>query len=316
MNFLLSCISTKHSLLKKHWANDEQTQTKTECPVTALGSMQKPKENQGGLLCLLDDSGQMQASIEMSMPAGMALSDDGVFVASIFGVHKVSYDLSAIEQNAISLPVFNMLHSLSRSRSGYLVASTGLDAILEFTPEGQLLWSWWATDHGFEQTPTSETRIIDKDADHRGIVYGTLAQTTHVNSAAELPDGMVLATLFHQGMVIAIDRASGDWQPLLEGLHHPHSVRVLNQNYITVADTGNGRALLVYIKDRKGTIATQLSADTNWLQDCSYDPQHDRWFLVDGKNSRVILRMGIAGDKELAQLNLNSEWRLYEVLPL
>ena len=79
MNFLLSCISTKHSLLKKHWANDEQTQTKTECPVTALGSMQKPKGS-GGLLCLLDDSGQMQASIEMSMPAGMALSDDGILL--------------------------------------------------------------------------------------------------------------------------------------------------------------------------------------------------------------------------------------------
>ena len=316
MNFLLSCISTKHSLLKKHWAKGVQKQSKTECPVTALGSMQKPKEDQGGLLCLLDDSGQVQASIEMSMPAGMALSDNGVFVVSIFGVHKVSSDLSNIEQNAVSLPVFNMLHSLSRSQSGYLVASTGLDAILEFTQEGQLLWNWWATDHGFEQTPTGESRIVDKDADHRGIIYGTLAQTTHVNSAAELPDGTVLATLFHQGMVIAIDRASGDWQPLLEGLNHPHSVRVLDQDYITVADTGNGRALLVHIKNRKGTIETQLFADTNWLQDCSYDYQHDRWFLVDGKNSRVILRMGIAGDKLLAQLNLNSEWRLYEALPL
>ena len=61
MNFLLSCISTKHSLLKKHWAKSEQVQSKTECPVTALGSLQKPKEDQGGLLCSLDDSGDAES---------------------------------------------------------------------------------------------------------------------------------------------------------------------------------------------------------------------------------------------------------------
>ncbi|HEY4035046.1 MAG TPA: hypothetical protein VGL94_13885 [Ktedonobacteraceae bacterium] len=316
MNFLLSCISTKHSLLKNHWAKNEWAEQKTECPVTTLGSMQKPKEDQGGLLCLLNGDGQVQASVEMPMPAGMALSDGGVMVASIFDVHKVSSNLSTIEQNTVSLPMFNMLHSLSRSQRGYLVASTGLDAILEFTQEGEMLWSWWATDHGFGQTPTGEPRIVDKEADHRGITYGTLAQTTHVNSAAELPDGTVLATLFHQGMVIAIDRESGDWQPVLEGLHHPHSVRVLNEDYITIADTGHGRALLVRLRDRKGTIETQVSVDTNWLQDCCYDYKHDRWFLVDGKNSRVDLRTGTAGEKTLVRFDLNSEWRLYEVLPL
>ncbi len=316
MNFLLSCISTKHSMLKNHWSKTQQTQQQTECPVTVLGSMQKPKDDQGGLLCLLNDNGQVQASVEMPMPAGMALSDDGIFVASIYDVHKVSPDLSAIDQTTVSLPVFNMLHSLSRTQRGYLVASTGLDAILEFTPEGEQLWSWWATEHGFAQTPKGEPRILDKAVDHRGVKYGTLAQTTHVNSAAELPDGTVLATLFHQGMVIAIDRESGDWRPVLEGLNHPHSVRILNEDYITVADTGNGRALLVNIKDKKGKIESEVQANTNWLQDSFYDYRNDRWFLVDGKNTRITLRTGVSGEKTLAQFDLDPEWRLYEVLPL
>src|SRR5258708_4733086 len=203
MNFLLSCISTKHSLLKNHWAKNERKEQKTQCPVTTLGSMQKPKEDQGGLLCLLNDNGQVQASVEMSMPAGMALSDDGALVASIFDVHKASSNLSTIEQSMVSLPVFNMLHSLSRSQRGYLVASTGLDSILEVEQEGQLLWRWWVIDHGFEQTATGEPRDVDKEEDNRGITYGNLAQTIHVNPAAELPDGTILATLFHQGMVIA-----------------------------------------------------------------------------------------------------------------
>jgi hypothetical protein len=316
MTFLLSCISTKHSMLKKHWTDTKQTDEQMACPLTVLGSHQKPKEDQGGLLCQLDDTGKIRASLPLSTPAGMAPNGKGILVATLFAIHEVSADLSILEEDVVSLPAFNMLHSLSRTRNGYLVASTGLDAILEFTPEGKLLWSWWATDYGFDQTPTGEPRIVDKKADHRGTKYGTLAQTTHVNSAAELPDGTVLASLFHQGMIIAIDRESGAWQPVLDGLDHPHSVRILNEQYFTVADTGRGRGLLIKLKDGKGQIESEVDAQTNWLQDCSYDYRNDYWVLVDGKNSRVSLRTGTAGDKPLARFDLDPEWRLYEALPL
>lgn len=325
MNFLLSCISTRHSMLKNHWKQTGQAQQegptaqqeqKTECPLTVLGSLEKPKEDQGGLLCLLDECGNTLSSVALPMPAGMAPSEDGVLVASLGAVHKVTSDLSSIQQDVVSVPSFNMLHSMSRTQRGYLVASTGLDAILEFTEEGDLLWSWWATEHGFETTPTGELRVVDKTADHRAVKYGTLAQTTHVNSVAELPDGCILASLFHQGMIIAIDRESGDWETILEGLDHPHAIRVLADNYFTVADTARGRALMVHIKDGRGVIEAEVSAGTDWLQDCSYDYRRDHWVLVDGKNSRVSVRTGLSGDRTLAQFNLNPEWRLYEVLPL
>src|SRR5579885_1468563 len=227
MRFLLSCISTKHSMLKNHW---EQTrQQRTFCPVTTLGSMQKPREDQGGLLCILDndDKETVQTVVDLTMPAGMTFSDRGVFVAALNTIHEVTTDLSAVRRDVVSLPTFNLLHSLSRTSRGYLVASTGVDAIVEFTREGRELWSWWATEHGFTQTPIGECRFLDTTIDHRGIKYGTLAQTTHVNSAVELSDGRILASLFHQGMIIAIDRASGAWQPVLEGLDHPHALRVL-----------------------------------------------------------------------------------------
>jgi hypothetical protein len=316
MRFLLSCISTKHSMLKNHW---EQTQQqRTFCPVTTLGSMQKPREDQGGLLCVLDndDKKTVQTVVDLTMPAGMTFSDRGVFVAALDTIHEVAADLSTVRRDVVSLPTFNLLHSLSRSSRGYLVASTGLDAILEFTRDGEILWDWWATDHGFEETPTGERRVIDKTADHRSIKYGTLAQTTHVNSVAELPDGMVLASLFHQGMVIAIDRESGDWRPVLEGLDHPHAIRILTGDYFTVADTGRGRGLMVRIKDGRGQIEAQVQADTTWLQDCLYDYRHDCWICVDGKHSRVTLHAGTSGDRALTRFDLDQEWRLYEALPL
>jgi hypothetical protein len=313
MDLLLSCISTKHSMLKKHWA---QSREHTQCPLTVLGSHHKPQEDQGGLLCLLDEMGYIQRSVELPMPAGMALSDNGVFVASLEAIHEVTPDLSIVQHDVVNLPAFNLLHSLSRTSHGYLVASTGVDALVEFTRDGQVLWNWWATEHGFEQTPTGERRTLDTTRDHRGTKYGTLAQTTHVNSAVELPGGRILASLFHQGMIIAIDRESGAWQPVLEGLDHPHALRVLAEDYVTVADTGRGRALLMHIKGGKGEIEAEVSAATSWLQDCFYDYRRDHWILVDGKNSRIILRSGTSGERTLIQFDLNPEWRLYEVLPL
>src|SRR5712691_12530892 len=314
MSLLLSCISTRHSLLKSHW--EKFREENPLCPITTLGSHQKPQDDQGGLLCLLNDNGQVQASTRLSMPAGMALDGNSLLVAAIDKVYEVAPDLTNVEPHTISLPAFNMLHSLSRTRQGYLAASTGTDAILEFNRQGQLLWSWWATEHGFEHTPTGERRVLDPKLDHRGIKYGTLAHTTHVNSAAELPGGTVLATLFHQGVVVAIDRESGDWRPVLEELDHPHSIRVLAEDYFTVADTGRGRALLVRIKNGVGQIEASVQVDTNWLQDCCYDYANDRWILVDGKHSRIQLRSGTAGEKHLARFDLDPEWRLYEALPL
>lgn len=300
-------------MLKEHWsASSDQTQ----CPLTVLGSYQKPEQDMGGLLCSIEDMGCSRKTLELKMAAGMVNSEKGVFVTSFNSVHEVDRDLGTIQHNVVSSPLFNALHSISKTRHGYLVASTGLDLLLEFNRKGELLWDWWATDHGFTHTPTGSRRQIDKSADHRTIQYGTLSQSTHINSAMELPDGRVLASLFHQGMIIAIDRISGTWQPILEGLNHPHAVRVLDEEHFTVADTVHGRALLVKLKEGKGVIKEEIDAGTSWLQDCRYDAQHNCWILVDGKHSRVSLRGGRSGKTALAQFDFDPEWRLYETYVL
>src|SRR5213082_1592487 len=122
MKLLLSCISTKHSTLKKHWT---QTSQDISCPLTVLGSYQKPQQDLGGLLCLIEDMGSTRKTLELKMAAGMVTSDKGVFVTSFGSIHEVDADLGTIRQNMISSPLFNALHSISRTRRGYLVASTG-----------------------------------------------------------------------------------------------------------------------------------------------------------------------------------------------
>lgn len=313
MQMLLSCISTQHSLLKQHWETSRQ---EIACPVTVLGSFQKPNGGKTGLLCLLDEHGQPQRALELLSPAGMIRSTQGVFVASASTIHEVSSDLSTLKQDVVSLQSFNVLHSLARTQRGYLVASSGVDVLAEFDEDGQLLWDWWAVEHGLEMTPTGERRVLERDMDHRHLKYGTLEQSTHVNSAAELPDGRILATLFHQGMVIVIERANGTWRPVLEGLDHPHAVRVLDAQHFTVADTAHGRALLVNWEHEQARIVQEVHAETDWLQDCQYSARDACWYLVDGKHSRVLRRGGLAGDKPLAPFEFDPEWRLYELLLL
>jgi len=166
MKLLLSCISTKHSVLKQHWTESSE---QTQCPLTVLGSYQKPEQDLGGLLCLIGDMGCSQKTVALEMAAGMVASERGLFITSFGSIHEVDTDLGIVHHNMVSSPLFNALHSITRTRRGYLVASTGLDLLLEFNRNGEILWSWWATDHGFELTPTGRPRVIQKTADHRTI---------------------------------------------------------------------------------------------------------------------------------------------------
>src|SRR5256714_13380867 len=79
MRLLLSCISTKHSVLKEHWIESSQ---QTQCLLTVLGSYKKPQQNLGGLLCLIEDMGSSQKTLELKMAAGMVASDRREFVTA------------------------------------------------------------------------------------------------------------------------------------------------------------------------------------------------------------------------------------------
>src|SRR5438105_3263059 len=120
MRLLLSCISTKHSVLKRHWSESSE---QIQCPLTVLGSYQKPQQDLGGLLCLVEDMGCSRKTLEMEMAAGLVTSDKGVFVTSFGSIHEVDAGLDTLHHNVVSLPLFNALHSISRTRRGYLVAS-------------------------------------------------------------------------------------------------------------------------------------------------------------------------------------------------
>src|SRR5579875_2132982 len=106
MDLLVSCISTKHSTLKKHWADTGQQLT---CPLTVRGSLQKPNEDLGGLLCLVVD-GALERTLPLSMAACMVPADEGILVTTATSIHEVDPQLRELRRDVISLPLFNALH--------------------------------------------------------------------------------------------------------------------------------------------------------------------------------------------------------------
>lgn len=203
---------------------------------------------------------------------------------------------------------FNDLHSLrNAAEAGILVASTGTDSVVELTPGGDVRWFWCALDQGLTTDSFGDSRTLDQQTDHRGIIYDTWLRTTHVNAAAPLGEDSILVTLFHQGVLGMIDRRTGTLVPVLTGLERPHAVRWSN-DLLTLADTARGRALAGYLDDTSFTISMSVSIDTGWLQDCQLLGEY--WLLVDGENSRVLF-MDVEGQL-LAKDQFDPNWLLYE----
>src|SRR3989440_12957573 len=110
MKLLLSCISTKHSVLKQHWTESSE---QTQCPLTVLGSYQKPEQDLGGLLCLIGDMGCSQKTVALEMAAGMVASERGPFITSFGGIHQVEADPGVVHRNTAGSPPLARLPSIT-----------------------------------------------------------------------------------------------------------------------------------------------------------------------------------------------------------
>lgn len=305
----LSVVSTRLDTLRAYWARSSED---AERPLAHQQASGKPIAELGGALCRVDSDGVV-STVEHWMAAGMAWSGDALLVTSPWSVSEVSRDLDCKVNDIWDLPVLNAVHWVAPSKAGWLLACSGLDLIVEVDRSGSVVWQWWAIDHGLHTDPMGRRRMIDRSADHRGVDYGTMAQTTHVNSVLETADGAVLATLFHQGWLIRIDRTTGDYERVLDGLSHPHAVRRTPDDGVSLVDTGTGRLLIA----KPGTYSafqTAVEADTDWLQDGSYDATRRRWLLVDGRRSRILCYRTDEYDNlhgEPAIWQLSDRWRPY-----
>jgi hypothetical protein len=219
-------------------------------------------------------------------------------------VWHLAQDFSTLGQ--WSHPLLNDVHSLVATETGLLLTSTGIDAILEFSLTGRLAWSWLASEHGFDRTPLGEPAVRRCDIDYRSTDIPTLLQSTHVNSAQLTASGTILATLFHQGWVVEIER-SGAWNVVVEDLKQPHWIRHASFGWC-IADTLGRRLVLL---NGRAEIIGEIPVRSSWVADAVF-LHETQTFLVLELDGPSIVEVNRRGDI-ICQQELNPDWKGFAI---
>lgn len=268
------------------------------------------RHNRGVLAAFDYESGAVIFQQVMDTPSGFAFADNRLYVNSMYGnrVYILNEGLEVV--SSFSNHLMNDLHSLSASPASLLISSSGADAILELSTDGALMWHWLATEHGYER-PAADCRSgVFKGVDFRVSQIDTMTQATHCNSAVRhmmYGRDVVVATLFHQGEIIAIDRDIGKSWCLVDGLSSPHNVRRHSQGWL-VSDSRSGT---VRVYDDAFNCLSVIISDFRWVQDALMT-EPGRLLIGDANNTRLV-EWDMYGARPTRSIPYSVDWKLYQI---
>lgn len=225
----------------------------------------------------------------MELPFAFGLcfneQDKSLYVASAMVIRQIKGGqcLKILNNN-----LFNDLHTLTLTVSGnLLIASTGTDSILEVSFDGaeQVIWEWLATEQGYDVNPVGQRRVIDRQLNYQSIITATPEHATHINTALNDRPNRILATLFHQGELIEINRQSKESKILLSGLKSPHNIHRTKAGFI-LSDSRANRVLLL---NNDFQIEREIKENFEWVQDAREFEEGSSYLVGDSNNDRVVL---------------------------
>jgi len=270
------------------------------------------REDRWGLLAALDlDSGKIVYAKVLYSPTGFAFTAEKLFVNSMYGNRVMVLNRRFDLVDSFACALMNDLHSIRRSGTGLLITSSGTDAILEVTPDGELGWTWLATEHGYRRTPRGVAVPVRRDRDYRSKMIYTGDQATHCNSAvAATRRGreVILATLYHQGEIIAIDRASGKHRTVFRGMRCPHSIRRRGDGWV-VSDSSSGTVVLL---DDSFWLTEVIEHGFAWVQDTIALDEGRRLIVADANNNRLVI-WNVADGKAEHEIVYPSKWKVFQI---
>ena len=226
--------------------------------------LQQVRGSFGGRLVLVDwRRGEVLADKPLLGAAGLGI--DGRTIVTSSWIEPYLYVMAdGQEVGRVTNRWFNYIHSVELTApQRALVACAGSDLIAEIAFDGEVVWDWFGPEHGYDTRTDGTPAFFDRHADYRAIRVGTADQAMHVTSALTMPDGTILATLFHQGVLIAIERNSGSARVVLDGLSKPHGVHTRDGGFL-LSDTLGHRIVLL---DDRLRVCSEISVGSQWLQD-------------------------------------------------
>lgn len=316
----ISFLTDQFSVMKSHWrknVNSTSSFTGTAVSVNGMEGIRKGfEEPLGGKFIIINWSKKAICYLlNIDAPSGFFIHDHHLYI----GNNRLNF-ISVIdlrtksEMRKICNPAFNCIHSIQKVEDDtILVTSTGIDAIIQTDFTGKTVNDWYACEHGFTQTPKGQIRQIERNTDHSYYVYPTLHQTTHINSVV-MNDNFILATLFHQGALIRIDRRNGKYKTLLTGLNCPHAIRrYTKENDLELTWTlCNTKQNEVYFLDELFSIKKKMTFDdVHWLQDTAMI-QNGNIIIADANNSRMF-EINPFENEIISEFSYSIDWRIYQM---
>lgn len=269
----------------------------------------------GGEVFLFDTDqpdGKLKLLSRIPIRTPMGLYYDSVqetlLIGSSHSINCLSYGkiIAQLENH-----LFNSIHWLAPSNRGHdflWIVSTGIDAILEINIRtGQLFSSWFATENGYHFTRNGAQRTILSWKNYSGMTFPIPDQTTHINSVLDTGK-YLLATLFHQGVIIEIDRDIGSVKEVLHGLNQPHALRTAHYGRYMFCDTNAPR---VVIMDHQYHFLQSIEGNLDWIHDAVFladdslliaDSNHHRLLLYDATNQSILREFRFSDEKLIGSI--------------
>lgn len=273
------------------------------------GSVERREVSEGGLAEVRIDKGQLteeRVLLRCKEPRGIARHGDVWAYSS-----ENTVFVRGARELQITHPWFSYIHTLDFSRDGkrLLVASSGFDLIMEFDLHtSECVWEWWAWEHGYNRGtdadghPVVLSRKPLKDADGRVLVITdpkkqvlpTAMRAAFINSVSYHPkdERFILATLFHAGSVIEIDRETGKSRERLGGMKSPHGGRAVGKSLMATS-TGSGEVVVRQDEQEvryalKGLPGKPTAlADKEWLQNTLQLGEH--YLAIDSNRTSFVI---------------------------
>jgi hypothetical protein len=247
-------------------------------------------------------------------PYGVAASRNKMALATAKSVQLINIDTG--EAKLCHSPWLNQGHTVEFSPDAkeLLVSSSGFDAVFEFdTESGEVLWEWFAWDHGFDRSKLGHY-VVRSAARYRALTtighevllvedpkkypFGipTRQKPAHLNSAHYDSDGRILVTLFHQGAGYVIDRKTGKAKEVISGLSNPHKLSRRKREGYFISDTKGGRLIFFDAKYRPyyeislvGTPGVARSPDLSEFLQNATELREDLFACIDIHRSSLWL---------------------------
>ncbi len=302
------------------------------------GSVSRREPAEGGLVQLDINKGAIAAEkilARLPEPRGLDICNHSMAVSSANRIYIFS--LAHEKVQTIDDPWLSYIHTVKFDNNGskLLVTSSGFDLIKEYNlSDENCSWEWLAWEHGIADgvdPSTGECFLLTRDplvarqlekgtaryklvSDPLNETLPTALRAAFINTAEYGSDDSILATLFHSGKVISINRITGDWKPLIEGLTRPHG-GMKYEDGVLVTDTAGGKVVVknggiisyYFFSDFPGKADNMK--DLEWLQTSQILDN----IIVTVDSNRNRLTFFNPENKTMMNIYFNPDWAIQDI---